>query len=169
VGVQVFQSSEETPEGLVKVALTAMASATSIYHVKTTSGTDDTSPMFLGDFVYVDGGFRYLDLAVLRALSTAPPARIRLGGNVTKPSLVYRVDPEYPAQAKANGVQGAVKLHAVLAKDGSVRQMDVVSGDPALVQAALDAVKQWRYQPTFLSGQAVEVDTEVGVVFALKN
>ena len=54
-------------------------------------------------------------------------------------------------------------------KDGSVRQVELVSGDPLLVQAAIDAVKQWRYQPTLLNGQPVEVDNEVSVVFYLKN
>lgn len=62
-----------------------------------------------------------------------------------------------------------MKLHVILAKDGSVQQLDVVSGDPQLVESAVKAVKQWKYQPTLLNGEAIEVDTVVDVVFQLKN
>src|SRR6266404_7431698 len=74
-----------------------------------------------------------------------------------------------PVQAKVAAIQGTVKLHVILAKDGSVRQLDVVSGDPQLVESAIKAVKQWKYEPTLLNGQAIEVDTVVEVVFQLRN
>ena len=105
----------------------------------------------------------------MEALSTAPAIRVRIGGNVQAPKLLNRVNPEYPVQAKVAGIQGTVKLHVILAKDGSVRQLDVVSGDPQLVESAIKAVKQWKYEPTLLNGQAIEVDTVVGVVFQLRN
>ena len=60
-----------------------------------------------------------------------------------------------------------VKLHAIIGRDGTVTQLQVISGHPLLLQAALDAVRQWTYQPTLLEGKAVEVDTEIDVVFQL--
>jgi protein TonB len=60
-------------------------------------------------------------------------------------------------------------LHAIIAKDGTVQQLEVMSGHPLLVQAALDAVRQWRYQPTLLNGEPVEVDTTVDVIFSLNQ
>lgn len=60
-----------------------------------------------------------------------------------------------------------MKLHAIIGRDGTVTQLQVISGHPLLLQAALDAVRQWTYQPTLLEGKAVEVDTEIDVVFQL--
>ena len=64
-------------------------------------------------------------------------------------------------------VTGSVVLHAIIGKDGTVSQLEVVSGHPLLVQSALDAVKQWRYQPEVLNGDPVEVDTTITVTFQL--
>jgi protein TonB len=97
----------------------------------------------------------------------ATPQRIRQGGNVTSAKLVNMVRPYYPPLAKQARISGNVLLHAIIAKDGSVIQLEVVSGHPLLVQSALDAVRQWRYQPTLLNGEPVEVDTTVTVVFSL--
>jgi protein TonB len=60
-----------------------------------------------------------------------------------------------------------VKLHAVISKEGTIQQLEVVSGPPLLIQAALDSVKQWRYKPTLLSDEPVEVDTYIDVIFTL--
>lgn len=103
----------------------------------------------------------------LQALSSAPPRRIAIGGNVQAARLVNRVQPVYPEEASKEKISGTVKLHVVIAKDGKVQQIQVVSGHPLLVQAAIDAVRQWQYQPTLLNGQPVEVDTQVDVVFSL--
>ena len=97
----------------------------------------------------------------------AAPARIRQGGNVQQAKLVNMVRPVYPPLAKQARISGTVRLHAIIAKDGSVIQLEVVQGHPLLVQSALDAVRQWRYQPTLLNGEPVEVDTTVDVVFSL--
>ena len=167
VVVRTFQKAEDVQMELLKAILAAMANPTALYGAAMNSGPEDKSPTLLGDFVYVDGGFRYLDFAVMQALSTAPPPRIL--GNIQRPKLVKEVNPVYPLGAKAHGVQGTVKLHIIVARDGSVRQIELVSGDPLLVQAAIDSVKQWRYQPSLLNGQAVEVVTEVSVAFSLKN
>ena len=97
----------------------------------------------------------------------AAPARIRQGGNVQQARLINMVRPVYPPLAKQARISGTVRLHAIIAKDGTVIQLEVVQGHPLLVQSALDAVRQWRYQPTLLNGEPVEVDTTVDVVFSL--
>jgi TonB family protein len=103
----------------------------------------------------------------LQALSSPPPRRITIGGNVQAARLINRVQPVYPEEASNEKISGTVKLHVVIAKDGKVQQIQVVSGHPLLVQAAIDAVRQWQYQPTLLNGQPVEVDTQIDVVFSL--
>jgi periplasmic protein TonB len=106
--------------------------------------------------------------------SVAPPPpkvqqRIRVGGNVTAARVLNRVNPVYPPLARQTRISGTVRLHAIIAKDGTVQQLEVMSGHPLLVQAALDAVRQWRYQPTLLNGEPVEVDTTVDVIFSLNQ
>jgi protein TonB len=95
--------------------------------------------------------------------------RIRQGGAVTAASLINRVQPVYPPLARQTRVSGTVRLHAIISKDGSVQQLEVMSGHPLLVQAALDAVRQWRYRPTLLNGEPVEVDTTIDVIFSLNS
>jgi periplasmic protein TonB len=101
----------------------------------------------------------------------APPkpnvTRTRVGGAVQAAKLVNKVQPQYPPLARQTRISGTVKLHAIIGKSGTVEQLQVVSGHPLLVQSALDAVKQWRYQPTLLNGEPVEVDTEIDVIFSL--
>jgi protein TonB len=94
--------------------------------------------------------------------------RVRIGGNVQGVKLLNKVPPVYPELARQTKIQGVVKLHAIIGKDGKVLQLEVISGYPLLVQSALDAVKQWAYQPTTLEGKPVEVDTEIDVIFELK-
>jgi len=166
---RIFLKPEDIPMELQKAFLVAMTSAMPLYRAAVSSGPEDRTRVLLGDFVYVDGGFRYVDLEVMRALSSAPPMRVRIGGNVLSAKLINRVDPKYPEEASKQGIQGTVRLHVVVGKDGSVQQMDVVSGDPLLAQAAMDAVKQWRYQPTLLNGEPVEVDTQVEVFFGRRR
>ena len=95
------------------------------------------------------------------------PTRIKLGGNVQEAKILARPNPVYPPLAKQARIQGSVVLHAIIDKDGTVTQLEVISGHPLLVQSALAAVKQWRYQPTQLNGEPVEVDTQITVSFVL--
>ncbi len=97
------------------------------------------------------------------------PKRIRVGGQVQTAKLINKVQPIYPALAKQARIQGTVRLQAVIAKDGSIVELQVLAGHPLLVQAALDAVRQWRYQPTLLNGEPVEVVTTIDVVFTLSS
>jgi len=95
------------------------------------------------------------------------PKRIRVGGQVEAAKLIYKPSPEYPPLAKMARIQGTVRLEAIIAKDGTIQDLKVLSGHPLLVKSALDAVKQWRYQPTLLNGEPVEVVTEIDVNFTL--
>lgn len=107
---------------------------------------------------------------VLNSVGTALPAaprRVRVTSGVTEGLLVHKVMPEYPAQAKAAHMQGTVVLAAVIGKDGVVKDLKVVNGPPMLAQAAMNAVKQWRYKPYYLNGQPTEVDTTINVNFKL--
>lgn len=96
-----------------------------------------------------------------------PVERMRIGGNVMAANLIRKVDPIYPQIAKTAHISGSVILHAIIAKDGTIQELSVVSGPPLLQRAALDAVKQWRYKPTLLNTQPVQVDTTITVIFNL--
>jgi protein TonB len=93
--------------------------------------------------------------------------RVRVGGAVQAAQIVKRVIPVYPPLAKQARVQGTVKLLGIVATDGTVQQLRVISGHPLLVQSALDAVRQWVYRPTLLNGEPVEVEAPIDVNFSL--
>ena len=104
--------------------------------------------------------------------STEPTApketqRIRLGGQVQAAKLISQPIPAYPALARQAQVQGSVLLHAIISKDGHVEQLSVITGHPLLIEAALEAVRKWRYRPTLLNGEPVEVDTTITVLFKM--
>jgi protein TonB len=97
------------------------------------------------------------------------PQRVRISQGVTKGLLVHRVEPTYPALARAARVQGEVVLTAVISPNGDIENLQLVSGHPMLVPYALSAVKQWRYKPYLLNGQPVEVETTITVIFSLSS
>ena len=99
----------------------------------------------------------------------ATPTRIRVSQGVTAGLVIKKVNPAYPPLARTARVQGSVLLAAVIGKDGTIQNLHVVSGHPLLTQAALDAVRQWRYKPYILNGEPVEVDTQVTVNFTLSG
>lgn len=96
------------------------------------------------------------------------PMRIRVGGNVQTAMLTKRVDPDYPPAAIQARIMGTVKLSVVIGTEGKIEQIQVQSGHPLLVPAAMEAVKQWEYKPTLLNGSPVEVVTVVDVSFDLR-
>jgi protein TonB len=85
--------------------------------------------------------------------------------HLSEAQLVNRVEPVYPHVAAIAGIQGQVKLHAIIARDGSIQSLNAISGHPLLVRAALEAVERWRYRPYYLNGEAVEVETFITVNF----
>jgi TonB family protein len=99
----------------------------------------------------------------------AKAKRIRIGGNVEAAKVITKVQPIYPESAKAAGAQGTVLLHAVVGMDGKPLQLQVLNSqiNPDLARAAVEAVSQWRYQPTLLNGEPVEIDTTIQVKFTL--
>jgi len=102
--------------------------------------------------------------------STSPPVRIRVGGNVQPVSLIEQVRPVYPAGLQSAGIEGNVLIEAVISKDGVPDSLvpQTTSVDPAFVNAAMDAVRQWRYRPALLNGEPVAVSTTINVDFRLQ-
>lgn len=99
----------------------------------------------------------------------AKPTQIRVGGQVEAAKAISRPMPDYPSLARLARVQGTVRLEAVIAADGRIQNLKVLAGHPLLVGAALEAVARWRYQPTLLNGEPVEVVTEIDVNFSLAD
>ncbi len=99
----------------------------------------------------------------------ATPQRIKIGGSVQQAKLVRQPHPIYPPLAKQARIQGTVKLTAIISKDGTIQKLEVISGHPLLVPNAIEAVKQWIYQPTLLNGEPVEVITQIDVNFTLSQ
>ncbi len=108
-------------------------------------------------------------LAAVPRFVPATPTRIRISQGVTRGLLIHREEPVYPALARAARVQGDVVLSAVIDTNGQIQNLQLVSGHPMLVPAALAAVKQWRYKPYLLNGQPVEVETTITVIFTLSS
>jgi protein TonB len=100
----------------------------------------------------------------VKVVSSRPFA---ISSGVATGMLIRQTQPVYPTIAKAARVSGTVVLHATITKNGTIKDLQVVSGSPMLQQAAIDAVRTWRYKPYELSNQPVEVDTTISVVFSL--
>lgn len=98
-----------------------------------------------------------------------PKAPVRVGGRVKQPRLITRVEPKYPPLAIQTRMQGAVEIDAVIDEHGNVVEAKVVSGPPLLIQAAMDAVRQWKYEPTYLNDEPVPVQLIVTVQFRLQG
>lgn len=109
------------------------------------------------------------NLASVPKLQPVMPQRVRISQGVTKGLLIHRVEPSYPPLARAARVQGDVILTAVISVNGEIENLQLISGHPMLVPAAISAVKQWRYKPYLLNGQPVEVETTITVIFALSS
>jgi periplasmic protein TonB len=103
-------------------------------------------------------------------LATTPaPKRIRVPARMAEANLVYDVAPKYPPEAGRARIEGTVVLLAVIGKDGTVEDVRVEKGLPVLAQAAIEAVKQWRYRPYLLNGEPVEVDSQITINFTLSR
>jgi len=99
----------------------------------------------------------------------ATPQRVRVSSGVSSGLLIRKVQPNYPPLARQARIQGSVILHAEISKDGTIQNLQLVSGHAMLAPAAIDAVKQWRYKPYLLNGEPVAVETEVVVNFSLSG
>jgi TonB family protein len=115
----------------------------------------------IADFFFVDGKFRW------DSTTQYFPFQKPKIASIVPAKLVKKVQPEYPAEAREKRIEGTVKLQVIVRKDGTVTVQNVVEGDPALSPAAIEAVRQWRYEPWQLNGQPIELQTTIDVVFSL--
>jgi TonB family protein len=125
-------------------------------------------------FAHVDGTFRYVGPLNIpnefdRAKDVKPPVRVQVEGDVQAAKILKKVSPSYPDAARREGLEGTVRLHAIIGRDGGVGQVRVIRGYCSLSEVSLPAVKQWRYTPTLLNGEPVEVDTTIDVIFSLRR
>jgi TonB family protein len=140
------------------------------------SAGDGTALLY---FAYVDGGFRYAGALSSQVKPLPKPRnpsgtaqqdetseRVK-GGSVRDARLIHQVQPRYPREAKNAHITGDVKIHAIIGKDGVLKNLELVEGVCVLAKPAMEAVKDWRYEPTSLAGKPVEVDTTITVTFAL--
>ena len=99
----------------------------------------------------------------------APTGPVPIGGRVAEANLIRRVQPVYPPLAKSARVQGSVEFTATISKEGNIENLTLMHGHPLLVNAAKEAILQWKYRPTLLNGQPVEVITDITVNFTLSQ
>jgi protein TonB len=100
-------------------------------------------------------------------VKAAPPKKVNISAGVAIGMLIQKTTPIYPPIAKAARVSGTVILQAMISKSGTIEDLRVISGPAMLQQAALDAVKTWRYRPYLLNNEPVEVETTINVIFSL--
>jgi protein TonB len=124
-----------------------------------------------GEAVYEGAG------SIPTNIAPPPPAPVktqshqplRVGSGVSEANLIHRVQPVYPPLAKTTRVEGTVEFMATISKQGMIENLQLVRGHPLLVNAAREAILQWRYRPTLLNGEPVEVITDIVVNFALNR
>ena len=105
----------------------------------------------------------------VKTFDPPPVKRIRVASRVVEANLIRDVAPQYPPEAGRARIEGTVVLLAVIGTDGSVKDVRVEDGLPILAQAAIDAVKQWRYKPYLVDGEPVEVDSRITINFTLSG
>lgn len=116
----------------------------------------------LADFFFVEGKFQWD--STVQYFPFQPPSK----HSFVPARVVKKVEAEYPAEARQSSIQGTVKIQVIIQKDGSVTVQNVLEGDPILFPAAIEAVKQWRYEPTLFDGKPVDVQTTIEVNFTLR-
>ena len=125
--------------------------------------------LFMYAFAYVDGGFRFILPPKLEGdVFPANKLRVKIQ-ELQADRIVMKVHPEYPIKARLEKLQGTVLMHALIGEDGSLKKVYVLKGYCSLAEAALSAVKQWRYSQTIVDGQPAEVDTTLRIDFSLRR
>ena len=99
----------------------------------------------------------------------APPSRVPVSGAALQALLISSVPPQYPREAKAQGIEGRVVLRVVIGRDGRVIKAEAVSGPALLIPPAVDAVRQWKYKPFLLNQKPVEVQSMISFDFTLRG
>jgi TonB family protein len=142
-------------------------------HVKTTRAKtpaqgEESAPPLPSPLAVASANDHNLSGLMASASSSVPRpslATVRISQGVSQGLLIKRVQPKYPPAALAVRAQGAVQIEATINKEGNVTNLKVLSGDPVLARAALEAVRQWRYKPYYLDGDPVEIQTQITVNF----
>ncbi len=159
-------------QGLISVDRLRVPSGTVDAYRANWKKTDDSAgpdSQSIGVFYFVDGKFRVdgsrHDLRVLSTNKTGPATNKTGPAMVGK--LINRIQPVYPPLARQTRIQGTVSVNVIVRKDGTVEVENAGAGHPLLIQAAVDAVRQWRYEPTTINGEPVDIETKIYVDFTL--
>jgi TonB family protein len=131
------------------------------------AGKDRESDTLPGVYVYVQGAFRVVNWRSFYDLPNVKPVRIRVSSSIAQSMLTHQVNPTIPPGVQQQDAHGTVTLRIIIDRDGDVAQLQTVSGPPDLVNAATEAVRQWRFKPTLLNGDPVEVDTTITITFGI--
>ncbi|HYL12061.1 MAG TPA: TonB family protein [Terriglobales bacterium] len=171
------EEGSDTPEVVVThpaaktmVVKTDVARRAASQESEETSSSEVPAPPALGNMSSTDQSAisNIVQAATPASVPRVAPAQmLKVSQGVTQGLLLKRVQPNYPHQAMQMHIQGAVQLQAVISKNGSISSINVLSGDPILARAAVDAVKQWKYKPYFLDGEPVDIQTQITVNFKL--
>jgi len=135
---------------------------------KTHAQAEESAPPLPSPLAVASANDRNLSGLMASASINVPKptlATVRISQGVSQGLLIKRVQPKYPPAALAVRAQGAVQIEATINKEGNVTNLKVLSGDPVLARAALEAVHQWRYKPYYLDGEPVEIQTQITVNF----
>ena len=135
---------------------------------KTPAQGEESAPPLPSPLAVASANDHNLSGLMASASSSVPRpslATVRISQGVSQGLLIKRVQPKYPPAALAVRAQGAVQIEATINKEGNVTNLKVLSGDPVLARAALEAVRQWRYKPYYLDGDPVEIQTQITVNF----
>ncbi len=154
---------EPAQKGPLHDVVVALKEPASFYAARIVDSRDLSAPR-LGYYFYVSGNFRFVDAAVLSALSSIKPYRIPVGTNVAVATLIRQVNPVLPQDLKK--MQGTVVVKIVIGVDGTVNNVMLVSGPPLLFPPAMEALRQWRFRPTLLDSWPVEVETTLSISFS---
>ncbi|HSC44488.1 MAG TPA: energy transducer TonB [Candidatus Acidoferrum sp.] len=150
-----------------------MPTSTTIGHVMDRISDGPVDPPDIPGTIDGSGPSAGLRIADTRSQPTRPAEprqKTRIHeANINPALLIHRIEPVFPPLARQIRRSGKVELHAIISTDGSIQSLEVVSGDPLFVQSAIDAVRHWRYKPTLLNGQPVEVDTFITVLYTLNQ
>jgi len=166
------------PQNVCRFCAPSNIPPTIVTHDSNTSGsqTDNVPPEGIGDGVqgFPDGQIPLLDgrQRPIPPSNTEPQAvrpRVVRMTTLDPAMLIHRVEPIYPPLARQIHFEGRVELRAIIGTDGTIQSLQIVRGDPMFLRSALEAVEQWRYRPTILNGQPVEIDTYITVVYTLQR
>lgn len=166
-----IERTHVTPQNVCRFCAPLRIPTTIATHVAAEPPADDGGEGLTGNQVPVLPG----EIPLANPTNVRPPAptptrpHMLHFTHLDQALLIHRVEPIYPTLARQTGRSGKVELRAVIATDGSIQSLQVVSGDPIFYRSAMEAVQQWRYRPTVLNGQPVEIDTFITVIYNMQR